>query len=179
MLPAIKHTQAWLRQVIIAHNICPFARAVADKNLIHYYVDEAATLEENLTTLIAQAQYLDQQDDEVETTLLIYPHQFPAFAEFIDYVGLADELLIMQGYEGIYQLASFHPHYCFADAALEDAANYTNRSPYPMLHLIRERSIEAALQHFPHPETIPERNIQFTRELGLATMQALLKACMV
>jgi hypothetical protein len=83
----------------------------------------------------------------------------------------------MQGYEGIYQLASFHPQYCFAEADSQDAANYTNRSPYPMLHLIRERSIESALQHFPHPESIPERNIQLTRQLGLAKMQALLAAC--
>jgi hypothetical protein len=177
MLSVVEQTQAWLNQVIIAYNICPFARAVAEKNLIHYQVDEAITVAENLTTLIAQAEYLDQHDDDVETSLLIYPQQFAEFEDFVDYVALADELLIMQGYEGIYQLASFHPHYCFAEADSQDAANYTNRSPYPMLHLIRERSIENALQHFPHPESIPERNITLTRQLGLAKMQALLAAC--
>lgn len=177
MLSVIEQTQAWLNQVIIAYNICPFARAVAEKNLIHYQVDEAITVVENLTTLIAQAEYLDQHDDDVETSLLIYPQQFAEFEDFVDYVALADELLIMQGYEGIYQLASFHPQYCFAEADSQDAANYTNRSPYPMLHLIRECSIESALQHFPHPESIPERNITLTRQLGLAKMQALLAAC--
>lgn len=177
MLSPIEQTQAWLNQVIIHYNICPFARAVVENNTLLFHVDEAITIEENLATLIAQMEHLDQHDDEIETTLLIYPQQFVDFEDFLDYVALADELLFIQGYEGIYQLASFHPDYRFANADENDAANYTNRSPYPMLHLIRERSIDAALQYYPRPEKIPERNIELLRELGLVKMQALLSAC--
>ncbi len=177
MLSPVEQTQAWLKQVIIHYNLCPFARAVVENNSLHFHVDAAVTVEENLATLIAQAQYLDQHDDDIETTLLLYTQQFVDFEDFLDYIALADDLLFMQGYEGIYQLASFHPDYCFAEADEKDAANYTNRSPYPMLHLIRERSIDAALRHFPNPDAIPARNIQLTRDLGLAKMQALLSAC--
>ena len=86
-------------------------------------------------------------------------------------------MLIEQGYEGVYQLASFHPDYCFDGAKRNDAANYTNRSPYPMLHLLRETSLEQAIRSYPHPENIPQRNIELTQELGLAKMQVLLAAC--
>ena len=90
----------------------------------------------------------------------------------------AEKLLKRKGYEGVYQLASFHPHYRFAAASAGDAANYTNRSPYPMLHLLKEESIEKALQHYPNPEQIPERNIQFAREKGPAYMKMLRDSCL-
>ncbi len=171
-----QHTQSWLKNVIIQHNICPFAREVVEKNTLHYCIDEAEKIEENLQTLIDEAVRLDS-DDAIETTLLIYPNNFDDFDAFLEYLELANKLLELQGYEGVYQLASFHPDYCFEGAAETDAANYTNRSPYPMLHLIREESIAKALKTFPHPENIPLRNIELTRELGLAKMQALLAAC--
>lgn len=171
-----QQTQTWLNTVIIHYNICPFAREVVEKNTLHYCVDQAVAIEQNLENLIHEALRLDS-DSGIETTLVIYPGNFSEFDDFLDYLTLANELLILQGYEGIYQLASFHPDYCFEGAEQTDAANYTNRSPYPMLHLIREASIEKALQFFPHPEKIPERNIKLTRELGLAKMQALLAAC--
>lgn len=176
-LPPIKQqTAAWLTNVIIHYNICPFARAVVEKNAVYYCVDESESIEQNLQTLIDEAQRLES-DNEIETTLLIYAYNFVAFDDFLDYLDLANQLLAMQGYEGVYQLASFHPDYCFEGADESDPANYTNRSPYPMLHLIREASIEKALQFFPNPENIPVRNIQLTRELGLGKMQALLEAC--
>jgi hypothetical protein len=171
-----KQTELWLKTVIIPYNICPFAQAVAEKQAIFYQVDTSENSAENLASLIVEAERLDS-DDSIETTLLIYSHHFAEFDDFLDYVELANQLLIMQGYEGVYQLASFHPHYCFADADENDAANYTNRSPYPMLHLIRESSIEKALLAFSHPERIPQRNIELTQKLGLAKMQALLAAC--
>ncbi len=176
-MPQIKQqTQAWLKSVIIHYNICPFARQVVEKNGVHYCIDRSVMMPENLQTLIAEAVRLDQHDD-IETTLLIYPENFADFDEFLDYLDLANQLLVWQGYEGVYQLASFHPHYCFSGADESDAANYTNRSPYPMLHLIREASLEKVLQSFPNPESIPERNIQLTRDLGLVKMQTLLAAC--
>ena len=88
---------------------------------------------------------------------------------------IANDLMFEQGYEGVYQLASFHPDYCFADSEADDPANYTNRSPYPMLHLIREQSIEKALALYKKPESIPETNVQLARELGLKKMQSLLE----
>ncbi|MDH5711889.1 MAG: DUF1415 domain-containing protein, partial [Gammaproteobacteria bacterium] len=115
--------------------------------------------------------------DATETTLLVFAEGFKDFGDYLDLVELAQDLLADQGYEGIYQIASFHPDYCFADAELDDAANYTNRSPYPMLHLIREASMEKALAHYPEPEKIPERNVEYARELGLEEMQRQLEAC--
>jgi hypothetical protein len=171
-----QHTQAWLKSVIIHYSICPFAREVVEKNSVYYCIDESSAMAENLQTLIDEAQRLDS-DEGIATTLLIYPNNFVQFDNFLDYLELANKLLALQGYEGVYQLASFHPDYCFAGAVETDAANYTNRSPYPMLHLIREDSIVKALQFFPNPENIPLRNIELTRELGLEKMQALLAAC--
>ena len=174
-----KHTENWLKTVIIPYNLCPFARAVVEKeNALYYCVDESNAMEENLQTLIAEAWRLDN-DDEIETTLIIYENAFSAFEDFLDYVELANQLLEMQHYLGIYQLAHFHPDYCFEGANELDAANYTNRAPYPMLHLIREASLEKALKSFSHPEMIPKRNIQLTRELGLEKMQALLATCKI
>lgn len=175
-LSPIQHTHAWLNKFIIHHRICPFAQAVVQANTLHYFMDESPDLAKNLENVILQAQHLDVQE-VIETTLLLYPTQFVEFADFLDYVTLAEQLLLLQGYEGIYQLATFHPAYCFADAEQNDTANYTNRSPYPMLHLLRESSIESVLAHFPHPEKIPERNITLLRGLGEAKMQALLAAC--
>ena len=109
----------------------------------------------------------------IDTDFYIYSD----FDDFLDLVAIADDLLIAQAYEGVYQLASFHPDYCFAEASPDDAANYTNRSPYPILHLIREASIEQVLNHYPEPENIPLRNIALTRELGSNYLQALLNAC--
>jgi hypothetical protein len=172
----ISATQAWVKSVIIGYGICPFAKREWDRGSIYFAVSRATDIECFLAHLIQECERLDS-DDGVETTLLIYPDAFLTFADYLDYLDIAERLLIMQGYEGVYQLASFHPNYCFEGAAPDDAANYTNRSPYPMLHLIREESIERAVAAYPHPENIPERNIELTRRLGLAKMQALLDAC--
>jgi hypothetical protein len=168
-------TQNWLTSFIIAYNICPFAKQVHDNGRIRYRVEEKANLEHCLETLIAECQHLDNTA-ECETTLLILPNACADFDDFLDLLAIAEQLLQDQGYEGIYQLASFHPDYCFADSATDDAANYTNRSPYPMLHIIREASLEQALRGYEHPEQIPERNIELTRKMGLQKLQSLLDA---
>jgi len=112
----------------------------------------------------------------IETSLLILP-SLSDFEKFLDVLDISTELLKKEGYEGIYQLASFHPRYRFLDTKIDDPSNYTNRSPYPMLHILRESSIEAAIKHYPNPEKIPDRNIEFTQELGLKKVKKLLSDC--
>jgi hypothetical protein len=169
-------TQAWLKSVIIEYSICPFAKRELERGSIYYSVCRNNDLEHCLLHLMHECDRLDTEPD-IETTLLIYADTFAAFGEYLDFVEIAESLLIEQGYEGTYQLASFHPDYCFQDSDPDDAANYTNRSPYPMLHLLRESSIERAIANHPDPESIPQHNIELTRKLGLAKMQALLAAC--
>lgn len=173
----IAQTKSWVKNVIIQFNICPFANPVFQKDRIQYSVIPYTDTETNLQALIDACEQLDSHD-EIETTLLIYPNTYTKFEDYLDFLALADALLIEQGYESIYQLASFHPNYCFQDAPTDDPANYTNRSPYPMLHLIREAGIEQALQNYPNPEAIPVRNIKLTRDLGLQKMQELLNNCL-
>ncbi|MFA5922109.1 MAG: DUF1415 domain-containing protein [Methylococcaceae bacterium] len=172
----IATTQTWLKTIIIAYGICPFAKRELDRGSIRFSVNNDTETENCLLNLILECVRLDT-DSNIETTLLIYGGAFTAFDDYLDFLELAETLLIEQDYEGFYQLASFHPDYCFEGAEQDDPANYTNRSPYPMLHLLRETSIERAVANYPQPENIPQRNIELTRELGLAKMQTLLAAC--
>lgn len=172
----ITTTQNWLDRFVIHYSICPFARRERLNNTIRYQVSDGFSMQTHLESLIIEAEHLDNQS-ETETTLIIFSEAYQDFDDFLDMLAIAEDVLIAQGYEGIYQLASFHPDYCFADADPEDAANYTNRSPYPMLHLIREASIEQVLASYPDPEQIPERNIGVTRELGTNFLQRLLAGC--
>lgn len=174
----INATQNWLNSFIIAFNICPFARREQQRNSIRYRVAHSENLEYALQTLIEECIYLDAHA-ETETTLLIFPKLFEDFENYLDMLEIAEQLLVTQHYEGIYQLASFHPNYRFETAIDddEDPANYTNRSPFPMLHIIREASIERAVANYPDPENIPNRNIKLTRELGQKKLECLLAAC--
>jgi hypothetical protein len=131
-----------------------------------------------MDALIHEMKRLDE-DSTIETTFLIFPASFQQFDEYLKMFSLAEKKLVQQGYEGIYQLASFHPLYLFADSSHQDAANYTNRSVYPMLHLLREESISKALEHYQEPESIPARNINFAREKGIAYMKMLRDACLM
>ncbi len=169
-------TQTWLKSIIIEYGICPFARREQERGSIYFNVNRDIETEQCLLHLIDECERLDKEPD-IETTLLIYAEGFAEFDDYLDFVEIAESLLIEQGYEGTYQLASFHPDYCFQGSDQDDASNYTNRSPYPMLHLLRESSIEQAVANYPDPENIPQHNIELTRKLGLAKMQALLAAC--
>ena len=171
----ISHTKAWLSSVIIAHGLCPFAKREFENSRIHYAVIKAQTKEAQLHQLILECLALDN-NRERETTLLIFPNGLSDFENYLDMADLAAALLKEQGYEGVYQLASFHPKYIFDGAPSNDAANYTNRSPYPMLHILREASVEQVLNSYPNPEKIPERNIKLTRSLGEQGMKDLLAA---
>lgn len=172
----IQHTKKWLSEVIIGHGLCPFAKSEYDQDSIHYEVIDTADLKRQLEHVLLQCAALDE-DARRETSLLIFPAGLSELHDYLDLLEMANARLDKHGYEGLYQLASFHPAYRFADAAPNDPSNYTNRSPYPMLHILREASVEAALETFPNPEDIPNRNIQLTQELGLAVMQKLLADC--
>lgn len=156
--------------------LCPFAQVELDADRIRFSVPDSGDLNDVLVHLIMECRLLDR-DESIETTLVILPDGFSEFDDYLALVDLAAGLLIQHGYEGTYQLASFHPAYVFADVPASDPANYTNRSPYPMLHLLRERGVELALARYPKPERIPERNIERTRRLGGAALRALLDAC--
>jgi hypothetical protein len=169
-------TLAWLKSIIIEYSICPFAKRELNRGSIRFNVNHDTEIEQCLLSLILECDRLDKEPD-IETTLLIYADAFAEFDDYLDFLEIAESLLIEQGYEGTYQLASFHPDYCFQGSDPDDAANYTNRSPYPMLHLLREASLEQAIASHPDPENIPQRNIELTRKLGLSKMQALLAAC--
>jgi len=172
----IKHTQKWLLTVIIEHRFCPFAKPEYDNNSIHYEVIETVNLQSQLEQILGHCSALDKYGDR-ETSLLIFPSGLSDFEDYLDMLDIANALLKAEGYEGIYQLASFHPQYRFADENSNNPSHYTNRSPYPMVHILRESSIEAALKNYPNPEKIPEQNIALTHSLGLKAMQALLAAC--
>jgi uncharacterized protein len=173
----IQQTKKWITDVVIACNFCPFAAREIKRNSVHYQVEYGTTLQAALQAFARECIRLDE-DAAIETTLLIFPGAFQSFEDYLDLVELAEKFLKKEGYEGTYQVASFHPLYRFAGSPAEDAANYTNRSLYPMLHLLREESIEKALAHYAAPEQIPENNIDFARKKGAAYMKMLRDACL-
>ncbi|MGB5606057.1 MAG: DUF1415 domain-containing protein [Gammaproteobacteria bacterium] len=173
----VGQTREWVRTVVVGSGFCPFAAQELARNTVRYDVSRATRLEDCLEVFIDGCLRLDK-DRQIETSLLVYPDFFQRFEAYLGFVELAEDLLIEQGYEGVYQLASFHPQYCFAAADHDDPANYTNRSPYPMLHLLRESSVELALKGFPGPEQIPQRNIETARTMGLEKMQQMLGECL-
>lgn len=166
--------QQWLDQVVIGLNLCPFAAEPRQQRQIRFVISRAADTAALLLELQQELTRLaDTAPEALETTLLILPQGWEDFEIYNELLGFTDLLLQQFGWEGEFQIASFHPQYCFADVEAEDASNLTNRSPYPLLHLLRESSIEAALAHYPHPERIPERNIEQMRNLSAAQRQQL------
>jgi uncharacterized protein len=173
----INQTKKWITDVVIGCNFCPFAAGEIKKNTVHYQVEFSTDLNSCLQSFLLECKRLDD-DEKIETTLIIFPDAFQSFDDYLELLGLAEKLLKKEKYEGIYQVASFHPKYIFAGSADNDAANFTNRSIYPMLHLLREDRIEQALKNYPNPEKIPERNIHFARDKGEAYMKMLRDACL-
>jgi len=166
----------WVESLVIDLNLCPFAKRELVKNRVRFSVTEAVTEEQLLMDLQAELELLDS-DETVETTLLIHPKVLQEFYDYNQFLSCADSLLAQMGLNGVYQIASFHPHYQFGGTAPDDVENYTNRSPYPMLHLIREESLERGIANYPDVDQIPERNIELVNSLGRDKMQALLLAC--
>ncbi|TDV05032.1 DUF1415 domain-containing protein [Paraburkholderia caballeronis] len=165
----LQATRHWLTRAVIGLNLCPFAKSVHVKNQIRYAISDATDLEHVLTDLEAELLALQNADPaERDTTLLIFPHALADFADFNDSLYFADRLLKQLRLEGTLQIASFHPQYQFEGAAPDDIENYTNRAPYPILHLLREASIERAVDAFPDAEAIYGRNQATLRRLGPA-----------
>ncbi len=169
-----RSTRSWLQKAVIGLNLCPFAKAVQRKNQIRYVVSQAETSADLALDLAAELRLLQDADPElIDTTLLIHPHVLTDFFDYNAFLRSADRLLRKTCAEGELQIASFHPQYTFADANPDAIENYTNRSPYPMLHLLREASIERAVEAFPDTDAIYERNIATLQSLGFAGWQRL------
>ena len=160
-------TVHWLEQAVIGLNLCPFAKAVHVKGQIRYVVSRAATPEALLEQLMEEMQHLADADPErVDTTLLIHPDVLGDFEDYNEFLDVADAALEDMELDGELQVASFHPQYQFADTHPNDIENYTNRAPYPTLHLLREDSVERAVEAFPEASDIFEKNIATLRALG-------------
>ena len=163
----IEVTRHWLERAVIGLNLCPFAKAVHAKGQVRYVLSEAATPEALLAELGNELLHLrDTPADEVDTTLLVHPGLLDDFLDYNDFLEQADALVAELGLEGELQVASFHPDYRFADSHPDDIENFTNRSPYPTLHLLREDSVTRAVAAYPDPDVIVERNIETLRRLG-------------
>jgi len=170
----IDATRQWLEKAVIGLNLCPFAKSVYVKHQVRLRVSHARHLDAFLEQLDEELEFLAAADpDAVDTTLLIHPTLFPDFEPFYDMVGMAEEAVREHDLEGVLQVASFHPRFQFEGTQPDDIGNYTNRAPYPTLHLIREASLEKALATYPDPEAIYERNIETLEKMGREGWQAL------
>ena len=169
----IARVQRWLLDVVIGYNFCPFAKREVDAGRVRYQVLAGRKSKAAIIALLDELAFLDSHD-EVETTLLILADGWRDFYEYLALLDLAQQALENAGYEGVYQLASFHPDYMFDGEAADDAANYTNRSPLPLLHLLRESSIDRAIASDPDVDQIPARNQQLARTKGADFWRSLL-----
>lgn len=173
----IDATRTWVAAVVIGLNLCPFARRVSEAGLIRYAVTAAADEDALLDALTRELRALAAAPrDEVETTLLIHPRALPAFADFNDFLPEADRVVRRLGLRGVVQVVGFHPEYCFANTPADAAENLTNRSPHPMLHLLREESVTEVAGDPAALEAIPRRNVETLRRLGMAGVLARLRA---
>ncbi len=173
----IQPVRQWIETMVVGMNLCPFAKRELVKNRVRFVATASTTEEQLLIALQAELELLNT-DPSVETTLLIHANILQDFHDYNQFLGYADSLLVEMGLDGIYQIASFHPHYQFDGTNPDDAENYTNRSPYPMLHLIREASLERAIADYPEVDQIPMKNIALMNELGQDKLQALLRSCL-
>ncbi len=163
----VNHTRTWVNKAVIGLNLCPFAKAVEVKQLIRYVASPVTTLDGLLEDLSRELLMLHATAPmEIDTTLLIHPFVLTDFLDYNDFLSVADDLLATLGLTGELQIASFHPDYQFADTAADAIENYTNRSPYPTLHLLRESSLDQAIEAFPDAADIFEKNIETLRQLG-------------
>ena len=175
---ALRETRAWVDRAVIGLNLCPFAKAVQAKGQVRYVFSDATDDQALLNTLCTEMHYLAEADPaKVDTTLIVHPGVLADFADYNDFVDAADAAVEELGYAGVLQVATFHPQYQFAGTDADDVTNATNRSPYPTLHLLREDSVERAVEAFPEPEAIFDHNMQTLENLGAAGWSALQADC--
>jgi hypothetical protein len=171
----IEQTRAWIRTIVIGLDLCPFARGPFEAERIRYTVSGAHTPEGLLDAFVEELRTLcDADPARVETSFLIHPYALTDFYAYNDFLDVVDEAIRDAGMEGIVQVVGFHPHYRFAGTHPEAVENHTNRSPYPMLHLLRESSVARAVAAYPDTDRIPRRNIRTLRALGWARLKAML-----
>ena len=167
-------TRHWLEKAVIGLNLCPFAKAVYVKNQVRLVVSQARHADDLLEELDKELDLLVATPaEEIDTTLLIHPTLFDDFLDFNDFLEIAEAVVDEHGLEGVIQLASFHPQFQFEGTEPDDIGNYTNRAPFAILHLLREESVERAVEIFPEAESIFEQNIQTLKKLGHAVWKAL------
>lgn len=175
----IARTHCWIERVVVELNLCPFARKPYEGGQVRYVVSVAERPEDLLEDVQRELELLRTTDAaEVETTVLIHPYVLNDFLDYNDFLGIVDALIEEGGYAGEFQVASLHPDYQFAGTEADDAENYTNRSPYPILHLLREEGLARAIAGYARPDKIPERNIRALEKLGVARMREILDECM-
>lgn len=175
----IARFRCWIERVVIGLNLCPFARKPYEGDRVRYVVSDAGEPELLLADLERELEQLREADaGKTETILLIHPHVLQDFLNYNEFLGVVEDFLGQGGYGGEFQVASFHPDYRFAGTEPDAAENYTNRSPYPALHILREAGIEQALAGFADPDQIPERNIRTMEKLGAEQMRAILAECL-
>ena len=172
----IEVTRRWVAEFVVGLNLCPFARREVEGDTLRYVVSPATSPEELLVALLAELELL-ASDERVETTLLIAPHTLQDFLDYNAFLGVCDALLEAQGHAGEFQVASFHPQYQFADTESEAPENYSNRSPWPMLHLLREASVERAVAAHPDIEAVPETNIAQLQAIGEEELRRRWQLC--
>jgi uncharacterized protein len=169
----IESVQQWVEQFVVELNLCPFAKREIVKNRVRYNVTEATTQAQLLVALETELGFLSEST-AIETTLLIHANILHDFYEYNQFLDIADGLLQEMNLEGVFQIASFHPQYQFGGTEINDAENFTNRSPYPILHLLREDSLEQAIAEHADVDQIPVRNIQLMNQLGEEKLKAML-----
>jgi uncharacterized protein len=168
-------TRAWLEKVVIGLNLCPFAKAVYVKQQVRIVVSRARNSDALLEDLERELRFLAEIDPEqIDTTLLVHPGALQDFLDYNDFLDVCDSVVEELELDGILQVASFHPQYQFADTEIDDIANFTNRSPYPTLHLLREESVTLAVETFPNVDEIYEKNIATMRRLGKESLEKLM-----
>jgi len=169
-------TRRWIERAVIGLNLCPFAKAVYVKQQVRLVLSDASTPEALLEELAEELLRLrDTPAEEIDTTLIVHPFVLEDFLDYNDFLDNADAALEALDLQGILQVASFHPQYQFAGAAPDDVGNFTNRSPWPTLHLLREDSVERAVAAFPDPDVIVERNLDTLQKLGVDGWDQLLR----
>lgn len=174
----IHSVRNWVERFVVDLNLCPFAKRELVKDRVRFVVSEATDQIVLLADLQLELQRLDS-DASIETTLLIHPGVLTDFYDYNDFLDEADALLEHLDYDGKFQVASFHPNYQFGGTEPEDAENYTNRAPYPVLHLLREASLEQAIDSYPDTDQIPARNIALMNDMGAEKLKQMLSACLV
>tara|TARA_R110002096_G_scaffold434973_1_gene658947 strand:- start:1477 stop:2037 length:561 start_codon:yes stop_codon:yes gene_type:complete len=172
----IQSVRCWVELFIVELNLCPFAKREISRNRVYYAVSKAVTEEQLLVDLEAELESLNTSTS-FETCLLIHPNVLQNFRDYNQFLDLAESLLQEMELSGIFQIASFHPKYQFSGTGPDDAENYTNRSPYPVLHLLREDSLEKAIANYTDVDQIPEANITLMNQLGVSKLNAMLENC--